>query len=167
MVVVCMSSTYNIYMVYPVVAAAEKWTKCSICLLSWPHTERVEKWCFRFQYSRVSSRKIKINSNYRTRLKKNMSRTQNETPRGKSRCCRRWAAWQKHEQYTSGSTPNQFQQCKSHQFMRGCTKYIFIPHIILLVFVYFLMAAGIIVFFILQICGVFSFLEKCHLLCNK
>ena len=48
-------------------------------LLSWPHTETVEKWCFRFQYARNQDQ-LQL-----PRLKKNMRRTLNETPRGTSR----------------------------------------------------------------------------------
>ena len=47
------SSRSSSSMLVVVVCMVVKWTICSIRLLSWPHTERVEKWCFRFQYSRL------------------------------------------------------------------------------------------------------------------
>ena len=111
-----------------VVCMVVKWTICSIRLLSWPHTERVEKWCFRFQYSRVSSRKIKINSNYRTRLKKKYVEDPKRDPKGKIPLLPEMSCVTKTRTIYQREPPNQFQQCKSHQFMRGCTKYIYFAH---------------------------------------
>ena len=173
MVVVCMSSTYNIYMVYPQQQRSELNVR-SACYpgpilrgqkngaLDFNTHSRVDSY-----YSpRGKSRSTPITAHIHTAQKKYVEEDPKRDPKGKIPLLPEMSCVTKTRTIYQREPPNQFQQCKSHQFMRGCTKYIFIPHIILRVFVYFLMVVGI-VFFILQICGVFSFLEKCHLLCNK